>query len=179
MLIGKQFSIWEKKNATSSSICQIQYFAGNIHINTPTIYLPISRTTERITLKTHREGEGISLIDRTVMNTPWHIPPPIEQLLASQVLKHPPSTTNRPYLKHSIVCIQLCFPERHEKTAFFFSASILNPSQIEFSMHAINEVHLRSFFLPRESQRGRTILADHDTIMQLCSPCKCHRDFIP
>lgn len=70
MLIGKQFSIWKKQNATSSSNCQIQYFAGAVHINTPTIYCLFQRTTERIT-QMHREG--ISLIDRTVINTPRHI----------------------------------------------------------------------------------------------------------
>ena len=74
MLIGKQFSIWKKQNATSSSNCQIQYFPGTIHINTPTIYCLFQRTTERITQMMYREGEGISLVDRTMINTPRHIP---------------------------------------------------------------------------------------------------------
>lgn len=78
MLIGKQFSIWKKQNATSSSNCQIQYFAGAVHINTPTIYCLFQRTTERIT-QMHREG--ISLIDRTVINTPRHIHTSIEHQL--------------------------------------------------------------------------------------------------
>lgn len=66
-----------------------------------------------------------------------------------------------------------------KKQHFFFSATFLDPSQIEFSMHAINEVQLCSLFLPRESQGGRTILADHNTIIQFCNPCKHHGDFIP
>lgn len=74
MLIGKQYSIWKKQNAISPSKCQIQWFAGTIHINTPTIYCLFQRTTERNTQKMYRDGEGISLVDRTMINTPEHIP---------------------------------------------------------------------------------------------------------
>lgn len=119
MLIGKQFSIWEKKNATSSSICQIQYFAESIHINTPTIYLPISKNHR----KNHTEdlqGRRRNFFNwRECDKYPLTHTSPIEQQLASQVLKHPPSTTNRPYLKHSIVCIQLFFLGDIKKQLFF------------------------------------------------------------
>lgn len=183
MLIGKQFSIWEKKNATSSSICQIQYFAESIHINTPTIYLPISKNHR----KNHTEdlqGRRRNFFNwRECDKYPLTHTSPIEQQLTSQVLKHPPSTTNRPYLEHSIVCIQLFFSWETSKSSIFFSASLLDASQIEFSMHAINEAYLcsvGSLFLPRESQRGRTMSwLTTTTIIQLCSPCKSHRGFIP
>lgn len=68
------FNLEKKQNATSSSNCQIQYFAGTIHINTPTIYCLFQRATETITQKMYREGEGISLVDGTMINTPQHIP---------------------------------------------------------------------------------------------------------
>lgn len=149
-----------------------------IYINTPTIYLPVSKNHR----KNHTEdsqGRRKNFFNwQDCDKYPLTLTPPIEQQLASQVLKHP--TSNRPYLKHSIVCIQFCFPGRHEKTAFFFLCQ--SPRSLKnWVFHACSKWSLpyaHSSYLenPKESELSWLTTT---TIIQLCSPCKSHRGFIP
>lgn len=135
---------------------------------------------ERITQKTHREGEGISLFDSTMINTPdtYHT-----YWTAARkpgfIIKHSPSTTNKAYLEHSDVWGQLCFPGRYQKPAFTLCQPLRSLTNWVFHTHNKRDIVMLNLLAStyRTSQRDRTILADH--YHQLCSPCKSHRGFIP
>lgn len=157
MLIGKQFSIWKKRNATSSSDCQ--YFAGVVHISTPTTDCLFRRTTN-IIKQMYRGEKKIFNWQNHDKYPPTHTIHLLNISSVSQVSKCFPSTTNQSYLKHSNVRDQLYFPGRYQKQ-HLFPASIPDLSQIKLFKHTINGMQLHSICLPTGSQRGRAVLADH------------------